>query len=101
MEPWHLDKKVPVALILTIAVQTGAFIWWLSAQSARLETVAAENAAQDSRINTLEGTTNAQAVNSATVAAQIAAVRESLQEIKQAQRENSELLRRALQGANP
>lgn len=98
---WHLDKKVPVALIMAIVIQTGTFIWWLSAQSARLETVVQVNATQDTRIGAIEVTTNAQAVNAATFAAQMAAVRESLQEIKEAQRENSDLLRRALQGDKP
>lgn len=32
-EPWHLDKRVPLALIVTIALQTGTAVWWLSAQS--------------------------------------------------------------------
>lgn len=25
---WHLDKKVPISLILTILMQTAAFVWW-------------------------------------------------------------------------
>jgi len=27
---WHLDKKVPIALIATIAVQSLAIVWWAS-----------------------------------------------------------------------
>lgn len=27
-EPWHLDKRVPVALIVAIIVQTAAAIWF-------------------------------------------------------------------------
>ena len=27
-EPWHLDKRVPIALILSLAVQTGGMVWW-------------------------------------------------------------------------
>ena len=27
---WHLDKKVPITLVFTIAVQTIAFVWFLS-----------------------------------------------------------------------
>lgn len=33
---WHLDKKVPIALILTIALQTVAVVWWASDLSARV-----------------------------------------------------------------
>lgn len=25
---WHLDKKVPVSLIMAIIAQTAGFIWW-------------------------------------------------------------------------
>jgi hypothetical protein len=36
---WHLDKKVPIALIATIAIQTGAFIWWAASLSERVNTL--------------------------------------------------------------
>ena len=33
---WRLDKKVPLALILTIIGQTGVFIWWASSLNERV-----------------------------------------------------------------
>jgi len=33
---WHLDKKVPLALILAIMIQTGGALWWASAVSERV-----------------------------------------------------------------
>jgi hypothetical protein len=33
---WHLDRRVPIALIIAIAVQTGGFIWWASDLNARV-----------------------------------------------------------------
>jgi len=36
-EPWHLDKRVPVALIFAILAQTSAAIWWASSLSARVD----------------------------------------------------------------
>lgn len=27
-EPWHLDKKVPIAFIVTLLVQCATMIWW-------------------------------------------------------------------------
>lgn len=36
-EAWHLDKKVPLALILTIAMQTLAAVWWAAGMAARVE----------------------------------------------------------------
>ena len=34
---WHLDKKVPLALIVTIFVQTIGFAWWFGGLSQRVE----------------------------------------------------------------
>jgi len=25
---WHLDKRVPISLIMAILLQTGVFVWW-------------------------------------------------------------------------
>lgn len=36
---WHLDKKVPLALIFTILAQTAVGFWWASNQATRLEVV--------------------------------------------------------------
>ena len=36
MTDWHLDKKVPIALIFAIFVQTMAGVWWASDVAARV-----------------------------------------------------------------
>lgn len=36
---WHLDRRVPLALIVTIVLQTGGLIWWASQLSARVDTL--------------------------------------------------------------
>lgn len=33
---WHLDKKVPIALIFSIVVQTGVIVWWGARLDARV-----------------------------------------------------------------
>jgi hypothetical protein len=33
---WHLDRKVPVAIIMAILLQTGGVIWWGATASERL-----------------------------------------------------------------
>jgi hypothetical protein len=33
---WHLDKKVPIALILAILMQTGGMVWWAASASERI-----------------------------------------------------------------
>jgi hypothetical protein len=56
---WHLDKRIPVALILTFGItlagQTGAALWWAATTSGRLTAV--ENSVQNSvtsRLNRIE-----------------------------------------------
>jgi hypothetical protein len=54
---WHLDKKVPVALIVTIALQTGGFVWWAASLGERVNTLEREARAaapQGERIVRLE-----------------------------------------------
>lgn len=33
---WHLDKKVPIALILAIIMQTSGMVWWAASAAERL-----------------------------------------------------------------
>ena len=42
---WHLDKKVPIALILMLLVQCGTFIWWASGLSERVNVLERDRAA--------------------------------------------------------
>lgn len=38
---WTVDKKIPVAIILTILVQTAGGIWWAATVNARVNTLEA------------------------------------------------------------
>lgn len=63
-EPWHLDKRVPVALILAILLQTGSALWWAATVNARVERLekdAAQTIGTDSRLVRLE--TQMQSIN--------------------------------------
>ena len=54
---WHLDKKVPLALIVTLMVQSGTFIWWAAKADNRLDVLersSAISAPQIERIVKLE-----------------------------------------------
>ena len=35
-EPWHMDKRIPVALIFAIFIQTAGAVWWASDINSRL-----------------------------------------------------------------
>jgi hypothetical protein len=54
---WHLDRKVPLAMMLTIAFQTGIFIWWAAQLSERVNTLersAVTYAPNDQRLTRME-----------------------------------------------
>jgi len=59
---WHLDKRVPVALIVTIVMQTIGIVWWAASISARVEVLERrldEARHNQSRIVRLEANQNA------------------------------------------
>lgn len=36
-DPWHVAHDIPVALIITLALQTAGAIWWASGLSSKLD----------------------------------------------------------------
>ena len=36
MNGWHLDKRVPITLVIVIGLQTSAAVWWAASINARL-----------------------------------------------------------------
>lgn len=59
---WHLDKRIPVALIVALALQAGGGLWWASNINARVEVVEQAllgGVADRERIARIEATLNA------------------------------------------
>ena len=48
-EQWHLDKRVPIALILTILIQSAAAIWWAAGMTERMNHFEQRQAGVDGR----------------------------------------------------
>lgn len=90
---WHVDRTINLSIVFMVVVQFAGGVWWVSGVSNRLETAIVANERQDSRLNSIEGLINTQAVNAATLSAQLTALRESLTEVKTAQAETNRLLR--------
>lgn len=36
---WQIDRKIPLATVITILIQTGSVVWWASATNVRLNSV--------------------------------------------------------------
>lgn len=90
---WHVDKRIPAALIITILLQSALAVWWASAIDNRVTSQAAEIIRHETRITAVEAVQGTQAVNTAVLSQQLVAVRESLAEIKSSQAETNRLLR--------
>lgn len=37
---WHLDKRVPIALIVSLAIQTAGMVWWAASITGRVDNLA-------------------------------------------------------------
>lgn len=46
---WHLDKKVPITLIVTLIVQSATIVWWARGIEARVYAVEKDQAKQEKR----------------------------------------------------
>jgi len=51
---WHFDRRIPIALIGTIILQTGAAIWWASAVNSYIDTDKATAIAIADRVAAVE-----------------------------------------------
>lgn len=59
-EPWLLDRKVPIALIATIAMQTVAIVWWASGIHHRVAAVETAQVVHAARMAAIEATERAE-----------------------------------------
>lgn len=56
-EPWHLDKRIPIAVIFTMLMQTAGIVWWASSiteRVVRLEHESVRSLTDDGRLIRLE-----------------------------------------------
>lgn len=51
---WHLDKKVPITIAASIALQTATMIWWASGVEHRLQNAEQLQSEQKIIINTIQ-----------------------------------------------
>lgn len=74
-EPWHMDKRVPVALIVAIAIQTAGAIWWASSINERVATNTTAIQVLDERTETIRRVAQTQAVQLGRIEEQISGLR--------------------------
>jgi hypothetical protein len=72
---WHLDKRVPIAIITAIAVQTFGIVWWAATLSARVDVNARDFDRVSSEISVLRELVHQQNVRNARLEEQITGLR--------------------------
>lgn len=56
---WHLDRKVPIAIIVALLVQAAGFIWWAATQAQIIDELRRELTSHRQRIDMLDSNRNA------------------------------------------
>lgn len=91
---WHLDKRVPIALIVMIFVQTSGMIWWAATTSARVDELEKHFRSASMTLHELELELNAQGREDVKVAQQLANTAKALDRLAEDYKETNQLLRR-------
>jgi len=78
-EQWHLSKSVPITFIGAIIAQTVALVWFFASLSNGIENNERDIVRHETRIETLEGSVQSQAVMSARMDENIQAIRDMLE----------------------
>ena len=54
-EPWYIDRRIPIAVILAFIFQGGAIIWYASSETAKVESLQQRSIAQESILTGPQG----------------------------------------------
>ncbi len=79
---WHLDKRVPLALIVTLIVQGVIAVWWLSDLSFRVREVEAAEAEHAAHVEQLVRDQDARYERIVRLEEQLGAARQQLDRIE-------------------
>ena len=81
-QQWHLDKRVPIALILAIIIQVAGAVYWASkmesrieANTTRIETVDRDMTRLTRQMTTMAEASNTQAIELGRIEEQITGLR--------------------------
>jgi TolA-binding protein len=72
---WHLDKRVPISLILALLVQTAGMVWWAASLSGRVDVNARDIRTTQSEMGVLRNSAQTQAVQLGRIEEQISGLR--------------------------
>jgi peptidoglycan hydrolase CwlO-like protein len=88
---WHLDKRVPVAFIFALVMQTMTIVWFASQMNAQIQTNQKDIQRLDASVTTLQKEANTQAVQLGRIEEGISGMRRDIQsmfEVLKSQQKN-------------
>jgi Tfp pilus assembly protein PilO len=93
---WHLDKRVPVALIITLLGQMVVAIWWAASINTRMEQIERTVSAEALRVENGERTVANQATQIAVLVERIESQNERVDNLTSQVAQTNDLLREYL-----
>lgn len=82
---WHLDKKVPLALIATLMIQTGIAVWWVSSLNSQVDNI-------DGRVKELETVESGRAQRRDAIQQQLSDIKSSMSALNERSKSTVESL---------
>jgi lysozyme family protein len=96
---WHLDKRVPVALLLGLLLQGGGVIWWASGANERLSQIERRLEGFAARSETLDNTVQQQGQTIAVLLSRIDDTNRNLDRLRGEVQDDQQLAAAAYSGA--
>jgi len=94
---WHADKRIPVALIFAMLVQTGGIVWGAAGLYFRVGELTKDQTNTSARVGQIEAKLAAQDRTDAVIAEQLAATNENLGLLRADVQATNQLLREMFQ----
>ena len=97
---WHLDKRVPIAILFALSTQTIGAVWWAATQNARVDDLEEWRLEYTAAFREVTTQVNTQGLEAAVIAQELRSTVSSLDRLRNDVRETNSLLRQML-GAGP
>lgn len=81
---WHLDKRVPVAIIFALLVQSAGVIWWASNMASRQSVLEGRVAVHEMQINAMRDSAALAAVSLGRIEENVDALRNDVERVLRA-----------------
>lgn len=92
-EDWHLDRKVPISLIIALAIQTGTAIWWASGMEHRVASTEGSVVRLKVEHDKIQSDVGDQSKAIAVLVEQLTSTNKSLEQLRMDVRDTNEMLR--------